>query len=292
MVKKLYGIIHEFLIKNKILWFLIFLSGLIFWLYPFIFWMPFLLEINNFYFSSFVKILKHLFLPLFILWSIFRLFWLYRNYYWNKKIVELEDEKSLLENELTTISSIIKDQSNETLRIFAMECLSANDWEVMRISLYTRNTEWWLTCYSRFSKNQTFLQIKWKTYNQHGIIGKVWEEWNIDELWLFDNAIPEYWENKRIQKKYIKYHQTNYGLEEDYIKNISMRSRLYYAYRIEMEWESLWVLLIESLDPKKYTKEQLDSIIPTFSKNLYIVLKTAKHVMSGVGESYKNNFNS
>ena len=292
MMKKLNSIIHEFLIKNKILWFLIFLSGLIFWLYPFIFWMPFLLEINNFYFSSFVKILKYLFLPLFISWSIFRSLWFYRNYYWNKKIVELEDEKSLLENELTTISSIIKDQSNETLRIFAMECLSAYDWAVMRISLYTRNTEWWLTCYSRFSRNQIFWQIKWKTYNQHGIIGKVWEEWNIDELWLFDNTIPEYWENKRIQKKYIKHHQGKYSLEENYIKNISMKSRLYYAYRIEMEWESLWVLLIESLDPKKYTKEQLDSIIPTFSKNLYIVLKTAKHVMSGVGESYKNNFNS
>lgn len=222
-----------------------------------------------------------------------------RNYFKNNKIKKLEEvnlnlstDKDILKSELTTISSIIKDQSNDTLRVFAIECLSANDWETMRISLYTKNTEWWLTCYSRFSKNQTYLQIKWKIYNQHGIIGKVWEEWNNNELWLFDNDIPEYWESKNKQKNYIKYHQRKYSLEENYIKNISMKSRLYYAYRIEMEWENLWVLLIESLDPDKYTKEQLDNIVPTFSKNLYIVLKTAKHVMSDVGESYKNNFNS
>lgn len=222
-----------------------------------------------------------------------------RNNYKSNEIKKLKesnsiifDEKELLKNELTIISSIIKDQSNETLRVFATEHLNANDWETMRISLYTKNTEWWLTCYSRFSTNQRFLQIKWKTYNQHGIIGKVWEEWNKNGLWLFDNVIPEYWKTRKDKNKYISHHSSIYKLESNYIENISMKSRLYYAYRIEIEQEHLWVLLVESLDPNKYTKEQLDEIIPTFSEKLHIVLKTAKHVMSNIGESYKNNFNS
>ena len=284
--------IHEFLIKNKILWFLIYLSGFILWLYPFIFWMPFLLEINNSYFSLFVKILKFLFFPLFILASIFKSLWIYRDYCWEKKIAELENEKSWLERELIYVSWIVKDQSNDTLRKFATEHLNANDWETMRISLYTKNTEWWLTCYSRFSTNQTFSEIKWKTYNQHGIIWKVWEEWNKNGLWWFDNEIPEYWKTMKDKKKYISYHSSIYKLEPDYIENISMKSRLYYAYRIEIEQEYLWVLLVESIDPNKYTQEKLDKIIPTFSEKLHIVLKTARHVMSDIGESYKNNFNS
>ena len=57
-----------------------------------------------------------------------------RNYFKNNKIKKLEEvnlnlstDKDILKSELTTISSIIKDQSNETLRVFAIESLSAND---------------------------------------------------------------------------------------------------------------------------------------------------------------------
>ena len=57
-----------------------------------------------------------------------------RNNYKSNEIKKLKesnsiifDEKELLKNELTIISSIIKDQSNETLRVFATEHLNAND---------------------------------------------------------------------------------------------------------------------------------------------------------------------
>lgn len=220
-----------------------------------------------------------------------------RNYYKNHEIKKIKainlrllENKDVLESELTYISWIIKDQSNDTLRKYAVDNLDSKNGSTMRISLYVKNKEWWLTCYSRFSKNQNFLNIKWKNYNKHWIVWKVWEEWNDNWLWLFDNLIPEYWRSPNSKKKYIEYHRNTYYLDEKYIENISMKSRLYYAYRIEIEWENLWVLLVESLDPNKYTKDQLDNSIPDFSKNLFIVLKTAKHVMSDLGESYKNNF--
>lgn len=186
----------------------------------------------------------------------------------------------------------LKDNSNDILRRFSQDKLSSDEWEFMRISLYVKNKEWWLTCYSRFSKHQKYLQRKWKDYDKRGIIGKVWEEWNIDLLWIFINDIPKYWDTKTEKDAYINYHINNYSLDKDYIENIWMKSRLYYVYRIDLEWEPLWVLSIESMDPNKYEKKDLDRLVPDFARTLFAVLKTSQYIMSEDWESYKNTFKS
>ena len=79
---------------------------------------------------------------------------------------------------------------------------------------------------------------------------------------------------KKNQKKYIKIQLDKYGLDKEYVEQMKMKSRLYYAYRIEEESWHLWVILIESLSNNKYSKEYLDSIIEELSRRVSIILSS------------------
>jgi len=69
---------------------------------------------------------------------------------------------------------------------------------------------------------------------------------------------------------------------------MKMKSRFYYAYRVQSESTNLGVILIESHSPDKYTKEEIDNVIRELERRILIVLKSTKNYLAAPF-TYSNN---
>lgn len=196
-----------------------------------------------------------------------------------KKLEKSEKENEQLKWDLVELSEALKDLSNDLLRDFSRDNLSSEDTIPMRISLYVSNkANDKLYCVSRYSKNQKFCSISnGKIYWNNGIIGKVWVEWNQGACGIFDNNIPDTTTNKG--KEYATYQLETYKITKESIASMKMKSRLYYAYRVQSDTHNLGVILIESTSPNRYTKDELDTIIKDLEHRLLIVLKSTKNYL-------------
>lgn len=150
------------------------------------------------------------------------------------------------------------------LKSFADEKLKFNQqsW-TSRISLYkyykiqNNLEEEGFHCVSRYSNSLEFSNKSIKKYKKCGILNFCRENGNRNEKWYFDNKIPD----PSNRPEYCWYYNRKYGYTDPQLKNLHMKSRLYYAWRVaSKDWEPIWILLLESKDKDTFKERTLNKL--------------------------------
>ena len=124
-----------------------------------------------------------------------------------------------------------------------------------RISLYIILDDEFALC-SRISSNPRWQECGRSSYPKaQGIIGRAWEERQ-----CFENQMPQYSKNN---KKYVNYMKKKYHVPIDVTEALSMKSRLYFGYRLDDHngQAPVGVFVIESLASEKFTEEELINVL-------------------------------
>lgn len=142
-----------------------------------------------------------------------------------------------------------------------------------RISLYSHDQENGVFVQAaRFSFNSNLSGKGRAMYSDtEGCIGKAWEHGE-----HFDNKFPDY-ENK--PKDYIAEQQTRYNIGHDDTKNLTMKSRLYYATQVRSAngMRPLAVIVVESEDNARWTESEIKSF---FSKHEHYIVEFVESLVS------------
>jgi len=179
-------------------------------------------------------------------------------YLWDlKKSMELvETEKKLKEleyslNQEKEKNHILQFAMNDILSAVLITLSKALHFNKSddRISLYAydKNGDCF-TLLARYSNNPNIKEKNGRTYSKaYGCISLTWDkgEYEITELPDYDSS----------PQAYIK-ESARYGVPEEIVKNMSMKARYYFGYRIKdtRGQDDLAVIVIESLQAKRFDK--------------------------------------
>jgi uncharacterized protein (UPF0128 family) len=115
-----------------------------------------------------------------------------------------------------------------------------------RITVYYKNKQNQFISLGRYSKNPKFVNHKPKEYNiNKGCIAKGWEIGT-----FFDNEFPD------NDKQYINYSSKHYSMTKKEINSLKMKSKLFAILRIDRGNEYIGLIVLESMDKDKLTKEK------------------------------------
>ena len=139
-----------------------------------------------------------------------------------------------------------------------------------RISLYIILDDEFALC-SRISSNPRWQECGRSSYPKaQGIIGRAWEERQ-----CFENQMPQYSKNN---KKYVNYMKKKYHVPIDVTEALSMKSRLYFGYRLDDHngQAPVGVFVIESLASEKFTEEELINVLNGDKEYIYEMINAFK----------------
>lgn len=164
---------------------------------------------------------------------------------YRKRIEDLEQEKA----RLTSASRELLDRYLGVLANGQLK-FDHND----RISLYVHNGDSEFTRAARYSPNANFKKSGRLSYpDDEGCIGNAW-----NQRAFFDDDFPD----PEIEYEAFIARHVKDGLSEDAARSMSMKSRCLGAYTI-MDvggHASRAVVVVESIEPKRFSKEMLDGL--------------------------------
>lgn len=127
----------------------------------------------------------------------------------------------------------------------------AGDHNLERVTIYCHDPAGYFVPFGRYSRNTRFNSKGRSHYpDDEGCIGKAWEHGR-----HFMNGFPDPTISGR---EYVELTREQ-GLTKRAAEGLTMRSRLYFGWRVRdtSDSESLAVVIVESLDPDRYTCDDL-----------------------------------
>lgn len=157
------------------------------------------------------------------------------------------------------------------------------NWFINRLSVYKKDEKWFY-CITRCSDSEEFNRKSKKVYLDKWVLYQIWDRWNREWKWFFDNKIPKpAWK----RKQYRNYHKSNYGLTDEDLDELHMKSLLYYWYRVDIDKKPVAVILYETTKQDKFTNDDLDT---TFRDHIPPLLHVLKFILPNITKPlYDNN---
>lgn len=122
-----------------------------------------------------------------------------------------------------------------------------------RISLYAHTKKGFFRPMARFSFNPRFKDVNRATYPEgQGFINCAWEGGRCYE--------PDLPDPETAKVRYLKRH-TDFGVPEDVVEKLRMKSRLYYGIRLDAKDATpMAVIVVESVNPTRWSEQKLIDI--------------------------------
>lgn len=179
---------------------------------------------------------------------------LFFNKFRSRRISELENENQILKSSESLIASNVQQLVDGYLASWATGPLGFGDDEYCseRISLYSYDEEGGqFVLVGRFSFSPVYQAKQRATYPaDQGCIAVAWKNGVV-----FNNDFPDPYTNPEGYSK----HHAGFDVPSDVVDHFTMKSRLYYGYRIsDTKHRGLAVVIIEALCPTRFTQDKLD----------------------------------